>query len=49
METTRQRAQYITDMIKFIDAENKKRRDLIVTMDGYHSIEVNGHGVKNIY
>ena len=49
MPPTRQRAQHVTDTIKFIDAEKKKGRDLIFTMDRYQSIEANIHGVKNIY
>ena len=49
METTIQRAQPVTDMIKFIDAEKKNGRELIITMDVYQSIEANSGGDKNIY
>ena len=42
------RAQHVTDMIKFVGAEKKKGRVLVVTMDGYQSIGANSRGVKTI-
>ena len=48
MATTIPRAKHVIDMIKFIGAEKKKVRGLVVTMDGYQSIGAISRGVKKI-